>query len=294
MTPRPTSSRQSGFSLLELLTALGIFLVICGAAFSLLMSSQQRYRTDSQLLSSFQEARLALDQIVRDVNDAGYPPPGFVAVPGGTPLNFIASSPFAWSQGAGYPNAQCQIGTAGGGNCTSASSPGVPGDFDLIIETNPNPQDPGCFPNCQVQWIRYQLQGTTLMRGAVFKSTPGDPDTSFAGAAAAVPFVQNVVNNSPNLQIGGNPNPLSVLYPAVFPGGNPVPIFQYNCDHPPLPQSPPPPAPACQNALGGIAPANIRDVMVTLIVAAPGSDANTGMPRLAQLTGRGRRINPNQ
>jgi len=31
-----------------------------------------------------------------------------------------------------------------------------PGDFDLIIETNP--QDAGS----QVQWIRYQLQETTL------------------------------------------------------------------------------------------------------------------------------------
>jgi hypothetical protein len=41
-------------------------------------------------------------------------------------------------------------------------------------------------------------------------------------------------------------------------------------------------------------PNNIRDVAITLIVAAPLPDATTGRPRLVQLNGRGRRINPNQ
>jgi len=41
------------------------------------------------------------------------------------------------------------------------------------------------------------------------------------------------------------------------------------------------------------APANIREVTITLIVAAPLPDATTGVPRLVQLTGRGRRMNPN-
>jgi hypothetical protein len=39
---------------------------------------------------------------------------------------------------------------------------------------------------------------------------------------------------------------------------------------------------------------NIRDVVVTLIVSAPTPDATTGVPRIVQLSGRGRRINPNQ
>jgi len=68
---------QMGFTLVELLVALGIFLVITGAAFALLGSSQQRYQTESQVLNSFQEARLGLDQMVRDINDAGFPPPTF-------------------------------------------------------------------------------------------------------------------------------------------------------------------------------------------------------------------------
>src|SRR6202158_2196958 len=120
-----TRMRQRGFTLIELLTALGIFLIVCGAAFTLLGSSQQRYRTESQVLTSFQEARLALDQIVRDVNDSGYPPPTYYD---GVPAD-STSSPFAWYPG--YPTSPpCSIG----GTCVT------PADFDLIIETNPNRQ----------------------------------------------------------------------------------------------------------------------------------------------------------
>ncbi|HKW60967.1 MAG TPA: prepilin-type N-terminal cleavage/methylation domain-containing protein [Candidatus Acidoferrum sp.] len=277
MKARAQVKLQRGFTLIELLVALGIFLLVIGAAFTLLSTSQQRYRTESQVLSSFQEARLGMDEMVRDINDAGFPPPSFANV---DPTK-VTAAPFGWQPGYTVPN-PCQIGI----NCFT------PGDFDIIIETEPNPVDPSCFPNCQVQWIRYQLagpNGTTLMRGAVYKQVAHDPavDTS----AVLVPFVENVVNNSPNFQIGQFQ--LSAAYPALFPGGNPVPIFQYTCDTPSV--SPPPsPLPLCVNALGDNSPLNIRDVAITLIVADPSPDAATGRPRLVQLEGRGRRINPNQ
>jgi prepilin-type N-terminal cleavage/methylation domain-containing protein len=277
MTRAVGTLRQEGFTLVELLFALGIFLVVSGAAFTLLGSSQQRYRTESQVLSAFQEARLGLDQIVRDVNDSGYPPPSFNA---GTPTLF-AFSPFAWSPN--YPLTPCQIGTGGGGTCTN------PGDFDVIVETNPTPQDPGS----QVQWIRYQLQATTLMRGAVAKTN--NPDNAFNGPNAPVPFVQNVVNNSPNLQVGvdagGNPILLSTQYPALFANGA-VPIFQYTCDEPSVSQTVPIPTAPCPAAPADNVPANIREVTITLIVKAPSLDATTGRARLVQLEGRGRRVNP--
>jgi prepilin-type N-terminal cleavage/methylation domain-containing protein len=292
MSSGASDGRQLGFTLVELLVALGIFLVITGAAFTLLGTSQKHYQTESQVLTSFQEARLGLDQIVRDVNDAGYPPPSFFV--SWAPQD-SASSPFAWSTGAGYPPpGSCQIGTNGGGTCSTATAgDAAPGDFDLIIETNANPLDPSCLPNCPVQWIRYQLQNTTplptLMRGVVGKATNADPDTSTAGAL--VPFVQNVVNT----QVVQNvTNPLvaqyQAAYPAVFPGGASVPIFSYTCDN----LSPPPPTVPCQGPGSNNSPANIRDVMITLIVAAPLPDATTGRPRLVTLNGRGRRVNPNQ
>ena len=272
-----SDKRHLGFTLIELLVALGIFLVITGAAFTLLSTSQHRYQTESLVLTSFQEARLGLDQMVRDINDAGFPPPAFAGI---DPTKF-AITPFGWSTGAGYSGTLCQIGTAGGGTCTTASATNSPGDFDLIIETNPNIQD----PTSRVQWIRYQLVGTTLMRGVADKAGGGtDPDATTA--AAEVTFVQNVVNNACPPQI---PN-CQTAYPGIFPAGAPVPIFSYACDN----SSPPPATIPCPIALADNSPTKIRDVMITLVVAAPLADATTGMPRLVQLNGRGRRINPNQ
>jgi prepilin-type N-terminal cleavage/methylation domain-containing protein len=269
MRRRASSAPEGGFTLVELLVALGIFLVITGAAFTLLTSSQQRFQTDTQVLNSFQEARLGLDQIVRDINDSGYPPPTFN---GGFPNN-VASAPFGWSPG--YPTLNpCTVGNS----CTTPSA------TDMIIETNPNPQDPTCAPNCPVQWIRYTLQGTTLMRGVINKTAGHDPATDTA--PQLVPFVLNVVNNTCPTQLPT----CQTAYPGLFPSG-PVPIFTYICDTPIQPQTP---APLCSNALSDNSPVNIRDVTVTLIVAAPLPDASSGLPRLVMLNGRGRRINPNQ
>lgn len=280
MRQPPSNVRQRGFTLIEMLVALGIFLVVTGAAFTLLGSSQKRYQTESQVLNSFQEARLGLDQIVRDVNDAGYPPPSLFqsAYP-----NLSATRPFAWSAGAGYPGTSCQIGTAGGGTCTTAvAGDAAPGDFDIIIETNPNPQDSGS----SVKWIRYQLQGTTLMRGLVDKTAGNDPDSDTSATGKLVPFVLNVVNNASSTQIAQ----YQLSYSGMFPGGAPVPIFSYTCDN----SSQTPPTVPCPIAVGNNSPTNIRDVIITLIVAAPVPDATTGVPRIVQLSGRGRRVNPNQ
>src|SRR5437879_8416079 len=136
-------TRERGFTLIEMVAALGIFLLITGAAFTLLSSSQQRYQTESQVLTSFQEARLGLDQMVRDINDAGFPPPTSV---NGDPTK-VTNTPFACSPG--YPGTPCQIGTAGGGTCTTATD-FAPGDFDITLENEPNPLDAACYPTCQV------------------------------------------------------------------------------------------------------------------------------------------------
>jgi hypothetical protein len=191
---------------------------------------------------------------------------------------------------SGYPNTSCQIAIGGGGNCTTATAGDTaPGDFDLIIETNS-----GQLGN-PVQWIRYQLQNTaplpTLMRSVNNKPPgpgPGDPDTN--SAAQLVPFVQNIVNTQV-VQNVANPQvaQYQAAYPGVFPGGAPVPIFSYYCDN----AAPPPQTLLCAGAPANTnSPVNIRDVMVTLIVAAPLPDATTGQPRVVQLRGRGRRVNP--
>jgi type II secretory pathway pseudopilin PulG len=266
MTRAFRKRHQTGFTIIELLVALGIFLVICGAAFTLLGTSQKRYQSDSQVLNSFQEARLGMDQIVRDVNDSGFPPPSSFLSPPPASMNYFASTPFAWSPG--YPsNSPCTVGVT----CIT------PGDFDLIVETVINPQ-PGT--KTQVSWVRYQLQGTTLYRGMVSKTYTDDPATDTA--AQMTPYVQNVMNNASPTQIAQ----FQALYPGIFSGGAPVPIFKYFCDTASGPQP-------CILTSGNT-PQNIRSVSVTLIVMGALPDAQSGQPRLVELNGRGRRINPNQ
>lgn len=167
-----------GFTLLELMVATGIFMVICAAMFGLLQISQQKYASETQLSGSFQEARLGLDQIVRDVNMSGYPSPSMFSNTS-NPLSY-AVAPFAWDPG--YPGTDCQV--------VSTCSP-TPGDHDLIVETNFSSQNPGST----VSWIRYQLVGNILYRGVVPK-TSGDPVAAFSASGVLTPLVNNVVNSA--------------------------------------------------------------------------------------------------
>ena len=258
---------QSGFTMLELMIAVAIFMIICGAIFRLLGNSQKQFRTESQLLASFQEARLGLDQIVRDANTAGYPPQNhFTLLPA---ANLYAIGPLAWEPGyaAGVP---CVIGTAGGGTCLT------PTDFDVIFEGDINDGN-------GVSWIRYQLQGTTLFRGAVPKTAGPSAWAATAPAGVMLPYVTNVMNNATAAQIAT----FQAAYPTMFPGGVPQPVFQFYCDAPGG-------TVLCQNAGASNSPSNVRDVQIRLIVMAQQNDMQTNRVRLVELNGRGHRLNPNQ
>jgi prepilin-type N-terminal cleavage/methylation domain-containing protein len=260
--------RQDGFSLLEMMVSVAIFVVISGAVFELLMASQKRQQTESVVLDSFQEARLGLDQIVRDANDAGFPAANEFTVtpaPNTAAANNYARTPVAWTPNY-VANVPCTIGVT----CTS------PGNFDVVIETTIDPT-----ANNGVQWIRYKLVGTTLFRGVAQKAANADPVA--ATDLVLFPYVNNVMNNAAPGQIAT----FRATYPAMFPGGNPVPLFTYFCD------------PVVGAATGAVPctaandPTNIRDIEVTLIVLATQNDAQSNRPRLVELNGQGHRVNPN-
>jgi prepilin-type N-terminal cleavage/methylation domain-containing protein len=62
-----------GFSLIELMIVIAILSVVMGAVFSQITGVQQRYRTEEAKLDIAQESREFLDQMVRDLHQAGYP-----------------------------------------------------------------------------------------------------------------------------------------------------------------------------------------------------------------------------
>jgi prepilin-type N-terminal cleavage/methylation domain-containing protein len=126
MKKRKHASR--GFSLVELLVGTILFTIVTGIAFSLLMSAQLRYQGESTVTEAFQQANVALDQIVRDVHSAGYPPiSSLSATVANNPANASQYAlPFAWVPK--YPATPCTVGV--GGTCT------IPGEYDLILEAD--------------------------------------------------------------------------------------------------------------------------------------------------------------
>jgi prepilin-type N-terminal cleavage/methylation domain-containing protein len=253
---------EQGFTILEMLMATAIFLIICAAMFELLNLSQKKYSSETQLTAAYQDARLALDQIVRDVNASGYPPAGMFSVLPSSPQKY-ASSPVAWSPN--YPGTPCQIGT-----CTIAG----PSDYDLIIETR-------LSTDTFVSWIWYHLDAPSLtLQRIVVQKTGSDPySTLMLGTKVA--FLANVVNNAPSGQLAQ----IATNYPSMFPGGQPQPIFQYSCDTPSGTMP-------CPLAGSYNSPQNIRDVDVNLIVMTPQRDMQTQSLKLVELNGRGHRVNP--
>ena len=259
-----------GFSLLELLVAMGVFLIICATMFELLDLAQKKYSSETQVTAAYQDARLALDQMVRDINISGYPSASlFSVLPAVTQY---ASNAVAWSPN--YPLTPCTIGTgATNGSCAT------PGDYDLIVETTL----PG---DAFVSWIWYHLDpaSLTFYREVVPKSG-GDPASAVMSAGTQTALVKNVVN-VPGALLG----PISAAYPSLFQAQSQVPVFQYTCSVP-VSQSPTGLEP-CVLAGSYNSPKYISDVDVTLIAMTPQQDLQTQTVRLVELSGRGHRANP--
>jgi prepilin-type N-terminal cleavage/methylation domain-containing protein len=258
---------RRGFTILEMLMAMAIFLIICAAMFELLDLSQKKYNSETQLTAAFQDARLAMDQIVRDVNVSGYPSADMFSPSPPTNSALYAGTPVAWSPN--YPGTPCPIFTGGGGGCAT------PSDYDLIVETR-------LSTDTNVSWIWYHLDTTTnTLKRAVVQKTGGDPLSTLQASGEMVTFLANVMNNPGSGQLAQ----ITANYPSMFPGGQPQPIFQYTCDTPAG-------AVSCPLAGAYNSPKSVRDVEVTLIVMTPQRDLQTQSLRLVELNGMGHRVNP--
>ncbi|HLZ90189.1 MAG TPA: type II secretion system protein [Candidatus Acidoferrum sp.] len=231
----------AGYSLIELMVATVLFTIIAGTVFSLLLSAQLRYHGESDLTNAFQQANVAMDQITRDVHSAGYPSPSSFSTAALSNPQYpkLMANPFAWSPGyTNSPPTPCTVGTTCGN---------FPGDYDMILETD--------FGDGNgVQWIRYSLQGTTLMRGMTPKVAWADPISSTTGSL--LPYLENVQNG---------------------PGNRSLPIFSYGYGN-----ANPPAAPW---------PTNIRQVNILLIVQSAEPDPQTRQFRTITLTGQAVRFN---
>jgi hypothetical protein len=104
-----------------------------------------------------------------------------------------------------------------------------------------------------VQWIRYSLQGTTLLRGAVSKTSFGDPIAATNGQL--VPYLDNVQNGA-------------------------IPVFTYCYGS------------GCSDTTTPHQPSQIREVNITLMLRSSRPDPQTNQYRTVTVTGQAVRFNP--
>src|SRR5215468_5869540 len=66
-------NRRAGFSLLELLIAIILLFVMTSVVFAMMKSALVRSSTEQAKLDMFQSGREFMDQMQRDLHQAGYP-----------------------------------------------------------------------------------------------------------------------------------------------------------------------------------------------------------------------------
>jgi len=281
---------DSGFSIIELLVTLAILMIVSAAVFGMLNVAQQRYHTEQQVLDSFQNARVGVEQLTREIHAAGFPaathyinqPSTGTGCSGGSVVNP------PWSA-LNCGNMQRQYATDFRGydstlafseTCTPSSSCAVPDAYDLSMEEDLDPSNTNC-PN-QVEILEYKLMdagnGTdTLMRSVTSK--PGSaasmtyclPTWTGWKNNTWVPFVENVVNrNTAVIQANGiGPQPPNA------PMAN-IPLFTYGF-------------PATMST---VAPWNITTVYINLWVRTQGADIQTGQVKVMNIQSVAQRLNP--
>jgi len=91
-TPPCHVGSEAGFSLVEMLVAMTITLIISGAIYGLLSTGQSAFRREPELTDRQQNARIAMNLIMRDIANAGGGMPPFIqSFKNG--LNAVAAAP---------------------------------------------------------------------------------------------------------------------------------------------------------------------------------------------------------
>ena len=70
------STKQAGFTLIELMVGMAVALVVVAAAFTILTTTSKTLRANEQIIDAQQNLRMAMELLVRDVKLAGFGNPG--------------------------------------------------------------------------------------------------------------------------------------------------------------------------------------------------------------------------
>ncbi len=110
-SPRAIDGRQRGFSMIELMVAMVVTLVVSGAIFGLLTAGGNAFRREPEVADRQQNIRVAMDAIMRDIENAGSGMPLVAQV--FTHTDTPAAAPGPTGSGAPYLNGQGVQGVMG-------------------------------------------------------------------------------------------------------------------------------------------------------------------------------------
>ncbi len=248
------SNRQSGFSMVEIMVVIFVVMAVMAVVFTAISSVQKRYRTEEERVDTLQNAREFVDQIERDLHNAGYPSASMYA----TSTPDYTQITLAWP------------------GLVAASKTEILFEGDLDNSGT-------------VSSIRYQLQAgsggkcpCTLRRSANYKSSSGGPTGQTAVYSAEVENVVNSLGSTSAWQISGNaPNGTSndTLYSQYK---NDV-LFQF-LDSTGAAVTVPDDLSTSGNLTSGqTAATTIRTVVVTLNVLGPYTDIDSGRRPIAAM-----------
>lgn len=291
-------ARQQGFSLIELMVVMVIFLIVSGAVFALLDTAQVRYRAEQQFLESFQGGRLGVDLMVSDIHNAGYPPPytfaGNLPYPATGPTPGFYPGPIPWTDptAAGTDlQRRFAVGIMGirgavvDSTCTvngGLNPCDIPNPWEIMLELDIDPENPAPHPvtglRPQVEWVHYYLirpagaQTSSLIRAVAPKVVVAGADPS-AATVSNIPFVENVVQD-PTQAVN-----------AVLPDATlNVPMFTFECD----------PNTVIITGTQICTAENVQNIYVAVRVRSSQQDIRTRQFRQLTIQGMARRLNPSR
>ena len=302
------NKRQQGFSLIELMVVLLIFMIVSAVIFGLINVAQIRYRSEQQFLDSFKSARDAVDLMVRDIRNAGYPPPftyaGNLNFPPNGPTPVLYPAPVPWTDPAAAGQTLQNRFSAGivGFNagllrdmtCTvngGANLCRIPNAWDMVLELDVDPENNLAGAPPTVELVRYNLcwadpngpctpvtgvpafgnMPPWLVRSISTKNMVANPTGSLAG------IVPPLTSNSALVEVIVQ-NPALAPNAALPDGSRNTPMFQFIC-------------------AGGAAFCTVEQidsVIVTVRTRGANQDVQTRRFRGVTVQGMARRLNPSR
>ena len=181
---RRQAGPQSGFSLIELMVALTVTLVVTGAIYGLLSGGQSAFRREPELTDRQQNARVALNLIMRDIANAGSGMPKFIQT-------------FSQNLNNCTNNATCPADT---GRITRPDVPAeVPDELEMLTNSGTKENEPACHTpgngnSSQVRTVR-QTNSVQVPQIVLLFTTTG------------LWTIREVVNTSTNNSRAGNCDP---------------------------------------------------------------------------------------